>query len=60
MKKKVDTRATKGRKIRYSVHNKLVSFMAPVPYSTWDDKVEQDLFRSLFGQASLNKNTLLD
>merc|ERR1712130_110867 len=31
MKKKVDTRASKGRKVRYDIHSKLVNFMAPVP-----------------------------
>merc|ERR1712096_470022 len=30
LKKKVDTRASKGRKVRYDIHTKLVNFMAPV------------------------------
>ncbi|XP_074610508.1 protein AATF-like isoform X1 [Acropora palmata] len=30
VKRKVDTKASKGRKIRYNVHGKLVSFMAPI------------------------------
>lgn len=29
-KKKVDTKASKGRKIRYNVHKQLVNFMAPI------------------------------
>ena len=29
-KKKVDTKASKGRKIRYNVHKPLVNFMAPI------------------------------
>lgn len=49
MKKVVDTRASKGRKIRYVVHNKLVSFMAPNATTTWTDESKNELFRSLFG-----------
>ncbi|XP_051891375.1 protein AATF isoform X2 [Pristis pectinata] len=37
IKRKVDTRASKGRKIRFHVHNKLVSFMAPIDQSTMND-----------------------
>lgn len=29
-KKKVDTKASKGRKIRYNVHKSMVNFMAPI------------------------------
>lgn len=49
MKKAVDTRASKGRKIRYVVHNKLVSFMAPNANTTWTNESKNELFRSLFG-----------
>lgn len=40
MKKKVDTKCSKGRKIRYTVHNKLVNFMAPIDnsYGNYDTK----------------------
>uniref|UniRef100_A0A336LB32 CSON007245 protein n=1 Tax=Culicoides sonorensis TaxID=179676 RepID=A0A336LB32_CULSO len=48
MKKTVDTRASKGRKIRYVVHNKLVNFMAPVPSDTWSDEAKSELYNSLF------------
>ncbi|XP_053676276.1 protein Aatf [Anopheles nili] len=51
MKKKVDTKASKGRKIRYVVHNKLVNFMAPVPDFDWTDEAKDELYGSLFGQA---------
>uniref|UniRef100_A0A452IPG6 Uncharacterized protein n=1 Tax=Gopherus agassizii TaxID=38772 RepID=A0A452IPG6_9SAUR len=37
IKKKVDLRASKGRKIRYHVHSKLVSFMAPIDHCTMND-----------------------
>lgn len=51
MKKPVDNRASKGRRIRYVVHNKLVNFMAPVEDDKWTEEAKQDLFRSLFDQA---------
>ncbi|XP_041054084.1 protein AATF [Carcharodon carcharias] len=50
IKKKVDTRASKGRKVRYHVHNKLVSFMAPIDHSTMNDDARTELYRSLFGK----------
>ncbi|XP_031624349.1 protein Aatf-like [Contarinia nasturtii] len=49
MKKTVDTRASKGRKIRYVVHNKLVSFMAPNDPGVWSEEQKNELFKSLFG-----------
>lgn len=52
MKKTVDTRASKGRKIRYVVHNKLVSFMAPNESAGWTDEQKDELFKSLFGAQS--------
>lgn len=52
MKKTVDTRASKGRKIRYVVHNKLVSFMAPNESASWTDEQKDELFKSLFGAQS--------
>lgn len=36
-KKNVDTKASKGRKLRYHVHEKLQNFMAPNPRLTWED-----------------------
>jgi protein AATF/BFR2 len=51
MKKKVDTRASKGRKLRYIVHNKLVNFMPPKDTSEWTDEAKTELFNSLFGQS---------
>lgn len=39
MKRKLDTKATKGRKIRYAVHPKLINFMAPMDLkSVWTDR----------------------
>lgn len=49
-KRRVDTRATKGRKIRYDVIPKLTNFMAPLDRSTYPEEARTELFRSLFGQ----------
>ncbi|XP_015186813.1 PREDICTED: protein AATF-like [Polistes dominula] len=49
--RKVDTRASKGRKVRYNVHNKLVNYMAPITvYDTWTDLSKNELYNSLFGK----------
>uniref|UniRef100_F6YE22 Mediator of RNA polymerase II transcription subunit 27 n=1 Tax=Xenopus tropicalis TaxID=8364 RepID=F6YE22_XENTR len=45
IKKKVDTKASKGRKIRYHVHSKLVSFMAPIDHSTMNDDARKELYK---------------
>ncbi|NXN93641.1 AATF protein, partial [Rhinopomastus cyanomelas] len=37
IKKKVDRKASKGRRIRYHVHSKLVSFMAPIDHCAMND-----------------------
>ena len=53
-KKLVDTRASKGRKIRFDAHEKLENFMAPIPLGDWHDEMSEELFGSLFG-SSLSK-----
>ena len=51
MKRKIDTRATKGRRIRYNVHNKLVNFMAPITINdVWSNQAKDELYNSLFGK----------
>lgn len=50
VKKNVDTKASKGRKIRYTVHEKLQNFMAPEDRTTWTDDGRREFFGSLFGQ----------
>jgi len=56
MKRKVDTRATKGRKVRYTVHNKLVNYMAPVTvYDMWTSNAKNELYSSLFGKIKSSK-----
>jgi len=50
MKRKVDVKASKGRRLRYSVHPKLVNYMAPQPELAWTDEAKNELYASLFGQ----------
>lgn len=52
MKKKVDTRASKGRKIRYVVHNKLVNYMPQKDTSEYTEEAKSELYSSLFGMAN--------
>lgn len=52
IKKVVDTRASKGRKIRYAVHNKMVNFMARNDPSEWSNEAKSELFSSLFGSRT--------
>ena len=46
-RKHVDRRASKGRKIRYHVHEKLVNFMTPVELKA--PQYASNLFANLFG-----------
>jgi protein AATF/BFR2 len=48
-KRNVDTKASKGRKIRYTVQEKLQNFMAPEMRATWEERQADELFGSLFG-----------
>ncbi|XP_067293969.1 protein AATF isoform X2 [Pseudorasbora parva] len=51
IKKKVDTKASKGRKIRFHIHSKLMNFMAPMDNSSMSDDARSELFRSLFANG---------
>ncbi|GAA5841023.1 hypothetical protein JCM11251_006786 [Rhodosporidiobolus azoricus] len=51
VKKVVDTRASKGRKIRYHVHEKAQNFMIPVEAGHWHDEQIDELFASLLGRS---------
>ncbi|XP_071851597.1 protein AATF-like [Apostichopus japonicus] len=53
VKRVVDTKASKGRKLRYNIHPKMVSFTAPKDDSTMTDEARDELFSSLFGQARI-------
>lgn len=52
IKKKVDTKASKGRKVRFHIHSKLVNFMAPIDHSSMSDEARSELYRGLFGHNS--------
>ncbi|KAG4303392.1 hypothetical protein PCK1_000356 [Pneumocystis canis] len=56
-KNNVDTKASKGRRLRYHVHDKLQNFMTPNPINLWTEKQTDKLFSSLFGQIYLNNST---
>jgi protein AATF/BFR2 len=49
-KKAVDTKASKGRKLKYTVHEKLQNFMAPDDRTSWGERQCDELFGSLFGR----------
>lgn len=49
-KRAVDTKASKGRRLRYTVHEKLQNFMAPEDRGGWEERQRDELFSSLFGQ----------
>ncbi len=50
VKKVVDTKASKGRKMRYTVHEKLQNFMAPEDKGSWGERQRGELFSSLLGR----------
>ncbi|XP_062341831.1 protein AATF isoform X2 [Osmerus eperlanus] len=50
IKKRVDTKASKGRRVRFHIHSKLVNFMAPIDHSSMNDDARTELYRSLFGK----------
>ncbi|KAF1809711.1 TRAUB-domain-containing protein [Eremomyces bilateralis CBS 781.70] len=49
-KRDVDRKASRGRKLKYTVHEKLVSFMAPDARGSWGERRSRELFGGLFGQ----------
>lgn len=48
--KSIDTKASKGRKLRYTVHEKLQNFMAPESFPKWSSEQIDSLFGGLLGQ----------
>ncbi|KAI9486834.1 MAG: apoptosis antagonizing transcription factor-domain-containing protein [Benjaminiella poitrasii] len=48
--KTVDRKASKGRKLRFNVHEKIQNFMAPVPTGEWHESMIDELYTSLLGQ----------
>jgi protein AATF/BFR2 len=49
-RKNVDTKASKGRKMRYTVHEKLQNFMAPEDRGSWEQDAVDRFFGTLLGQ----------
>jgi protein AATF/BFR2 len=49
-RKNVDTKASKGRKMRFTVHEKLQNFMAPDDRATWEPERIDRFFGTLLGQ----------
>eukprot|EP01134_Creolimax_fragrantissima_P002497 CFRG2497T1 len=50
VKKRVDTKASKGRRIRYKVLPELVNFMFPAEVGTMNDSQRTELCKSLFNK----------
>ncbi|EMR09086.1 hypothetical protein PNEG_02432 [Pneumocystis murina B123] len=53
-KNNIDTKASKGRRLRYHVHEKIQNFMTPNPVNLWVEEKIDNLFSSLFGQIPLD------
>lgn len=52
VKRDVDTRASKGRKMRFNVHEKLQNFMAPEDRGSWTIRARNEFFASLLGKTA--------
>ncbi len=50
VRKQVDRKASKGRKMRFTVHEKLQNFAAPEDRRDWEPEAIDRFFSSLFGQ----------
>ncbi|EFX04026.1 vesicle-mediated transport protein [Grosmannia clavigera kw1407] len=51
-RKLVDRKASKGRKMRFNVHEKLQNFMAPEDRRQWEPEAIDRLFGTIFGQRA--------
>ncbi|KAF4464568.1 BFR2 [Fusarium albosuccineum] len=49
-RKNVDRKASKGRKMRFTVHEKLQNFMAPEDRRAWEQQAIDRFFGTLFGR----------
>ncbi|KAL5358449.1 apoptosis antagonizing transcription factor-domain-containing protein [Aspergillus floccosus] len=52
VKREIDTRASKGRKMKYDVHEKLQNFMAPEDRGSWTVHAREEFFASLLGKPA--------
>jgi len=50
VRKQVDRKASKGRKMRFTVHEKLQNFMAPEDRTSWEGDAIDRFFGTLFGR----------
>lgn len=59
-KKDVDTKASKGRKVRYTVHEKLLNWMpSGDERGTWGEDGRREFFASLLGQRGVLREDVL-
>ena len=56
----VDTKASKGRKMRYTVHEKLRDFMVRDDRTTWGEKQATELFGGLLGVRPAGGDVLME
>lgn len=56
----VDTKASKGRKMRFTVHEKLRDFMVRDDRTTWGEKQVTELFRGLLGVRTAGEDVLVE
>ncbi|ESZ95619.1 hypothetical protein SBOR_4015 [Sclerotinia borealis F-4128] len=49
-RKNVDTKASKGRKMKFTVHEKLQNFMAPEDRNMWEETARDRFFATLLGR----------
>ncbi|RAK71367.1 AATF family protein [Aspergillus fijiensis CBS 313.89] len=52
VKRDVDTRASKGRKMKFEIHEKLQNFMAPEDRGAWTRHAREEFFASLLGNTA--------
>lgn len=60
LKKNVDNKASKGRKLRYHVQEKIANFDSPRPWLKWNDSQVDEFFASLLGQKISMKEASSD
>lgn len=52
VKRDIDTRASKGRKMKFNVHEKLQNFMVPEDRGSWTIRARDEFFASLLGRTA--------
>ncbi len=59
-RKGVDPRASKGRKLKFHVQEKIQNYMAPEPRGTWHSEMSEELFAALLGQQTIASSSATD